>query len=437
MPIRTFKDNSVFENRRKRLAQFGENAVYVFFSGEESHLARFRAESSFVYFTGFEEPSSVAVIRTGEQESYSLFVREKDPSVEIWDGERFGQELAKKEFGVDQCFGMGELDEQLPHLLRGAEKLYFAIGEDSARDAIIFDARDRAQQLDRRSGRNKLPIFDPKEVVAPMRVIKDEHEITWLTDACRLSAQAHVNVMKNVKPGMNERQAQAHLFFSFYNQEASFEGYSSIIASGANACTLHYRDNNRLMQDGDFLLIDAGAEKNYYTADITRTYPVNGKFTSAQKDIYQAVLDVQKELIALSKPGYSIPEMHQRSCELLVEKMIDLGLLKGSVDEIIENKTYLKYYPHGIGHYLGMDVHDVGFSKNGNDPVPFQPNMVHTIEPGLYVPVTDDSAPKELRGLGVRIEDDILISEKGPVNLTQDVPKEVEELESIIGEQAT
>ncbi len=433
MLTKTFKDVSVFSDRRERLADLEDNAVFIFFSGEESHLARFRAESSFVYFTGFEEPSAVTVIRTGQNSSFNLFVQAKDPAIEIWDGERYGVEKAKKEFGADQCYTIDDLETYLPSLLRGANKIFFSLGESPDNDALVLSARERAQQLDRRSGKSKIPLFDPKEVTAQLRVIKDQHEVSWITEACDLSAKAHLHVMKNVAPGMNERQVQAHLFYSFYIQQANFEGYSSIIASGTNACTLHYRANNKLMTDGEFLLIDAGAEKNYYTADITRTYPVNGKFSPAQKDIYQAVLDVQKSLIAMVKPGYSLPALHEKSCELLTQKMIDLNLLKGSVSENIENKSYLKYYPHGIGHYLGMDVHDVGFSKNGESPVPFKKNMVFTIEPGIYVPMDDDTAPKELQGLGVRIEDDILVDDKSGINLTAQAPKEVNELETIIG----
>lgn len=433
MLFRTFEDLSVFVKRREQLGDVAGDAVFILFSGEEGHLTQFRPQSHFVYLTGFEEPQAVAVIRTGKKAQFSLFVREKNPNIEIWDGERFGPEKAQQLFGVDQCFEIGEFTEQLPYLLQEADKIYFSLGGEVAQDELVLQGRDQAQQLDRRSGQAKKPICDPNEVLASMRMVKDSLEIELLRESCRLSAEAHIHVMKNVKPNMNERQVLAHLLFSFYNQEASREGYSSIIASGANACTLHYRANCRQMQDGDFLLIDAGAEKSYFTADITRTYPVNGKFTEPQRKVYQAVLDVQKKLIELVREGFSLPQLHEKSVEWLTEKMVELNLLSGSVQENIENKRYHKYYPHGVGHYLGMDVHDVGVSKKNGQPVPFKAGTVITVEPGLYVPSDDMSAPEEFRGLGVRIEDDVLVTASEPEVLTALVPKEIEELEAIIG----
>lgn len=432
MLTRNFKDVSPFVNRRAKLNQLTGDAVFILFSGEEGHLAQYRSASHFIYLTGFEEPSSVVVIRTGQEPRTTLFVRDKDSAVETWDGERHGPELAKVEFQMDDCFSNAELEVRLPQLLTGAERIYFALGDDAIQDDIIIQARAAAQQLQRRSGQPKIPIFDPNEVLGPMRMVKDDFEISLLKESCDLSARAHINVMKNVKPGMNERQALAHLLFSFYSEKATKEGYSSIVASGSNACTLHYRANTRDMEDGDFLLVDAGAEKNYFTADITRTYPINGKFTEAQKAIYSAVLEVQKKLIAMVKPGMSLPELHEHSVKLLTKKMIDLKLLAGTVEENVESKAYHKYYPHGVGHYLGMDVHDVGISKKGDQPVPLQAGMVITVEPGIYVPEDDESAPQELRGLGVRIEDDVLVTTSGHEVLTSLVPKEVEELEQII-----
>lgn len=433
MLIKTYSDLSCFQQRREQLYDKVENSVFILFSGVEGHLDYFRPQSSFIYLTGFEEPESVAVIRTGAQKQFTLFVRPKDPSVEVWDGERYGPEKARQVFGADQCFSSEELSERLPELMQGADRIYFALGDDVASDELVLQARDRAQMMPRRSGQPKMSLHDPNEVLASMRMIKDASEITYIKEVCELSAQAHVHVMKSIKPGLNERQSLGHFLSSIYNDKASREAYSSIIASGDNACTLHYRSNCRDMSDGDFMLIDAGAEKHYYKADITRTYPVNGRFTGAQKKIYQAVLDVQKDLIAMVKVGYSLPELHEKSCELLTEKMIGLGLLSGTVEDNLKNKTFHKYYPHGVGHYLGLDVHDVGFSKVKDKPVPFQTGTLITIEPGIYVPSDDTSAPEELRGLGVRIEDDILVTTTGPEVLTASAPKEINELEALIG----
>lgn len=432
MVIRTFNDLTPFQKRRAQLKNLAEGSAFILFSGKESHLTRFRVQSSFVYLTGFEEPEACAVFRPGSDPEYTLFVRDKDPSIEIWDGYRYGPKEAQKVFSCDQCFSIKDLEKELPQLLTGVKDLYFSLGEDSINDDLVIKARNKAQQLDRRSGNPKISIKDPNEIIGEMRVIKDESEVNWIKESCELSAKAHNHVMKNVKVGMNEVQAQAHLLYSFYEQEAQREGYSSIIASGVNATILHYRANNKPMLNEELLLIDAGAEKNYYTADITRTYPVNGTFTKPQKEVYLSVLNVQKSLISLIQPGYSLPELQEKAIQLLTEQMIELGLLSGKVSDLIKEKKYQKYYPHGIGHYLGLDVHDIGRSKENNKPRPFQKNMVITVEPGIYIPHDDQEAPKELRGIGVRIEDDILIGSSSPVNMTATAYKEVDELEATI-----
>jgi Xaa-Pro aminopeptidase len=434
MLTRTFSDNQIFKSRRHRLTELAtSDAVFILFAGPEGHLAPFRVESSFLYLTGFEEPDAVAVIRTGAKAQFTLFVRDKDPVAEVWDGERYGPELAETEFAADHCFPLSELETQLPALLKGARALYFSVGDDPINDDIVLNARKTAQHLNRRSGQAKVPIHDPNDILAVLRMVKEPIEIEFLRESCELSAQANIRLMRQVQPGWNERQALAEFLYEIYHCQASREGYSSIIASGTNACTLHYRANCRDMQDGEFLLVDAGGEKNYYTADITRTYPVNGTFTPAQRKLYQAVLDVQKALIEKVRVGFSLPQLHEQSCEWLAEKMVDLGLIEGTAQDILEEKAYQKYYPHGVGHYLGLDVHDLGVSKDGDQPVPFQVGTVITVEPGLYIPPDDLSAPAEFRGLGVRIEDDVLVTADGPEVLTASAPKEVDELEALIG----
>ncbi|NQZ19064.1 MAG: aminopeptidase P family protein, partial [Bdellovibrionales bacterium] len=380
MGIRTFEDLSTFKARRQKLEEVSENSVFILFSGKESHLSRFRAQSHFVYMTGFEEPEACVVLRPGRSPEYTLFVRDKDPSIELWDGYRYGPEEAKSIFNADQSFSINDLAKELPNLISGSDQLYYNLGEDTEYDEIVLQSRKRAQQLDRRSGRPQVVIADPNDPLGELRVVKDEFEIGLMKDSCELSALAHNEVMKAVKPGMNEVQVQAHLFYKFFEQKAQREGYSSIIASGVNATVLHYRANNKDLVDGEFLLIDAGAEKNYYTADITRTYPVNGQFTEPQKKLYQAVLDVQKSLIPMAQPGFSLPQLQEKAVQLLTEQMVELDLLIGRPSDLIESKAYQKYYPHGIGHYLGMDVHDVGKSKVDGQPNPFQENMVITIE---------------------------------------------------------
>ncbi len=433
MLTKTFDNLDFFKKRRDALSANAEQSTFILFAGQEGHLSPFRVDSSFLYLTGFEEPEAIAVIQTWGDQPFTLFVRDKDPSIEVWDGERYGPELAKKTFGADQCFSISDIDEQLPELLKESKAIYYSLGEDTLDDEVVLNARKRAQQLNRRSGQAKLPIYDPNQVLAPMRMVKDSMEIKLMREACELTARAHVRVMEHVKPGLNEKQSLADFLYSIYQEQAGREGYTSIVASGANACTLHYRANTRDMEDGDFLLIDAGGEKNYYTADITRTFPINGKFTEPQRKIYEAVLKVQKQLIDLVKVGFSLPELQEEACRLLCEKMIDLGLLKGNVKDLLDSKAYQKYYPHGVGHYIGLDVHDLGFSKIDEKPVPFKEGVMITVEPGIYVPQDDESVPKEFRGLGVRIEDDVLVTKTAPDVLTKGVPKEVAELESLIG----
>jgi Xaa-Pro aminopeptidase len=434
MLTRTYPDNQVFQKRREKLYKaYSSESALILFSSREGYISRFRAKSSFVYLSGFEEPDSWLVIRLGKEPTYSLFVPPKDPNVEIWDGERYGPELCKKEFQPDFCFPNDRLSSELPGLLKGVEKIYYDLGEDSENDRIILDVRKKIQMLERRSGKALCSIGDTKSIMAPMRVKKDQWEITWMKESCELSAQAHMQVMKYTRPGVNERELMGHFLKEIYAHGAQQEGYSSIVASGDNATTLHYRANNRKMLAGDLLLIDAGAEKNYYTADITRTYPVSGKFTGANRDIYEAVLEVQKKLIERVRVGFSLPELHDLSCRYLCEQMVHLGLLKGTIDELVAQKKYVSFYPHGIGHYLGMDVHDIGLSREGDKPVPFEAAMTITMEPGIYIPRFCESVDPKWRGLGVRIEDDILVTEGEPVVMSVTAPKEIKDLESIVG----
>ncbi len=437
MIINTYNDLKSFKKRRDRLNTLcGKDSVIVLFSGEEGHLAPFRPQSSFLYLTGFEEPGSCLVIRTGKVPELHLFVRDRNPAMELWDGERYGVERAQKVFSADKAYDIEHLVKELPELLRGQNRLYFSMGLDSELDKLILSARKKAQALDRRSGQSLMPIHDPSEILSQLRVIKDSDEQKWMKETCELSARAHEFTMKSVSPGMTEKQIQGILVSSFFKDNAQGEAYPSIVASGPNATTLHYRANNRKTKKGDFLLIDAAAEKYFYKADITRTYPIDGKFSQTQKDLYQAVLEVQKSLISKVVVGFSLPELQELTILKLTEVMVELGLLKGKTKELIEKKSYQKYYAHGVGHYLGLDVHDIGFSKLKDKPVPFQAGMVITVEPGIYIPESDSDVDKELRGLGVRIEDDILITKSKPDIMTISAPKEIKDLEKIIGSKA-
>ncbi|MCB0370301.1 MAG: Xaa-Pro dipeptidase, partial [Bdellovibrionales bacterium] len=282
------------------------------------------------------------------------------------------------------------------------------------------------------TGYGLLSLHDADTFIGEMRLFKSEEELLNLKRACQISAEAHVAAMKFTKPGVSERQIQGHMLNYFYSQNSAREGYGFIVASGNSATTLHYNFNDQICKDGDLLLIDAGAEYNYFTGDITRTFPVNGKFTKAQVDIYQGVLNVQKEIISNLKPGVLFKDLHTQGASLLTDLMLELGLLHGRKEDIIAANAHRKYYPHGIGHWLGMDVHDAGLYYIKGEPRAIQENMCFTIEPGLYIPESDAQAPAQYRGIGVRIEDNILITSTGNEVMTSDVPKEVSEIESLM-----
>jgi Xaa-Pro aminopeptidase len=428
---RTFQNLQEFQNRRNEFAKRAPNSALILFSGSESGWERFRSASDFVYMTGFEEPESICVFLPGQKNPYRLFVRPRDPAKEIWDGFRYGLEGAKSVFGADESYDIHEFSKLLPSLLAGVETVYYQL-ESSEKDWVVLRAIKEFITTLGRSGRGMLPIHDPKEVIGEMRNKKSPQEQDWHREACRLSAESHRELMKKVRAGMNEKEIQAILFDQFYSRGAHREGYFSIIAAGANATILHYRDNNSPSKDGDLLLVDAGAEKNYFTADITRTYPLNGKFSKAQRDVYARVLKVQKNLIAMVKPGIRYEEIQESARKQLTQELIEMGFLKGTVDQNIHSLAYRKYYPHNIGHFLGMDVHDVGLYKVNGQSRLLEEGMVITIEPGIYVPADDDTVPKEYRGIGIRIEDDILVTASGHEVMTSLAPKEIDEIEAVM-----
>jgi Xaa-Pro aminopeptidase len=428
---RTYTDLSEFKKRREHIFSQFPNSAIILFSGTENHLERFHAASDFVYVTGFEEPDTICVLLPGQENPYRLFLRERDPAKELWDGFRYGLEGAKEIFGADQSFRLDQFSSELPKMLVGVEKVYYEL-EGSERDLnVIRGIRDFVSTMGR-TGRGLLPIHDPKEILGEMRVIKSAQEIKWHREACALSAEAHRVLMASTQPGMNEKELQAILFKEFYSRGAHREGYFSIVAAGDNTTILHYRDNNSPSKDGDLLLVDAGAEKNYFTADITRTYPMNGKFSSAQKDVYSRVLKVQKAVIELVRPGVRFEELQEAAKRGITTELMDMKFLKGSIEENLKSLSYRKYYPHNIGHFLGMDVHDIGLYRVNGQSRLLEEGMVITVEPGIYVPVDDSTVPAEYRGIGVRIEDDVLVTAKGYEVMTDRAPKEIGEIEALM-----
>jgi len=396
---------------------------------------RFRQDSDFWYLTGFPEPDAVAIIDPASQTPYTLYVRPRDLEMETWFGRREGVEGAVKNHKADRAFSIDRFDADLAKILDGHEKLYYRFAVDKALDLKILSYLQTQRIRRLKTAYPPHTIVDPTIILGEMRLHKNSDEVEMMQRAADIAAEAHVLAMKKVKPGMNEFQVESLMESYMRHKGANGVAYNSIIGGGDNATILHYVENNMPLKDGDLILIDAGAEYRGYASDITRTFPVNGKYTKAQREVYDVVLDVQEQCIEYTKTGNTVKGRQEFSIELLTEGMKKLGLLKGSTKELIKKKTYMKYYMHGVGHYLGLDVHDAGryfTDQTARKSKPFAPGMVLTVEPGLYIPPNDKSAPAKYRGIGIRIEDDVLVTKDGNRNLTSKVPKDPEEIEGLM-----
>lgn len=429
--VRTFK------NRRENvLKKLGNNALVV--ASHPEHIRNhdvgyaYRQDSNLYYLTGFEEPESVLILRPGNFPESILFVREKNIERETWDGFRFGPEAAQQEFQVDKCFPIEEFEKQAVELLKGYEGVYYRLLKNPTFDQKFLSVLEELRRVQGRTGYGLMTIQDADVFLGEMRLKKTGEELVNLRRACEISANGHIEAMKYTKPGVTERQIQGVMTNYFLSQNSAREGYNFIVASGNSATTLHYNFNDQVCKDGELLLIDAGAEFNYYTGDITRCFPVNGKFSKAQVDIYQGVLNIQKEIIAGLKPGIFFKDLHEQGASMLTDLMLELGLLSGRKQDIMAANAHRKYYPHGIGHWLGMDVHDAGLYFIKGEPRAIEEGMCFTVEPGLYVPGNDTQAPAQYRGIGVRIEDNIVINASGCENMTSDVPKEIADIEALM-----
>ncbi len=428
----------IFKKRRRKVIAGLKNAALIVASHPEQirnddvqHF--YRQDSNMYYLTGFEEPESFLLLRPNKTPETVLFVRQKNLERETWDGFRYGPAGAQKEFMIDEVFGIEEFETKAVELLKGYEEVYYRLFKNPEADKKVEAVMTQLKRASGRTGYGLLTIKDADTLLGEFRLKKDSDDLANQRKACEISAEAHVAAMKFTKPGVNERHVQAVLSYAFHMKGAARVGYPYIIASGANATTLHYNFNDQECKNGDLLLIDAGAEYNYYSGDITRTYPVNGRFSPAQKKVYEGVLRIQKELISYVKPGIFFKDLHEMGTDRLVDLMFELGLLSGRKEDSMEANEHRKYYPHGIGHWLGMDVHDSGLYFIDSEPRPIEEGMCFTIEPGLYIPIDDQSAPAELRGIGIRIEDNIVVTRNGCDILTSGVPKEIEEIEKIVG----
>ena len=393
---------------------------------------RFRQDSDFFYLTGFEEPDALAVIKPEADKTYTLFVRPRDPEREIWDGRRAGVDGAVSDFGADEAFPIAEFGSKLADFLDGAEVLYYRLGVDQELDNTIVKEIARMRAINRKPVHPPQTIVDPATIVHEMRVLKTADEIEIMQRAADIAAEAHCEAMKAAKPGLQEYQLEALIEQVFRRHGAAGPAYTSIVGAGPNATVLHYINNDGELRDGDLLLIDAGAEYKGYASDITRTFPINGRYSEAQREIYDLVLKAQMACVEMVRPGTTHDQLKQRSIEILTEGMVELGLLNGKPEELIKEKKYEQFYMHGLGHMLGIDVHDVGRYYYGQESRALEPGVVMTVEPGIYISPDTKDIPEKYLGIGVRIEDDVLCTNNGPRVLTTKVPKHAEEIEELI-----
>ncbi len=426
---------------RPQLAEFlrrmDQNSVAIIPSAREATRSndtayRFRQDSDFLYLTGFEEPDAIAVIAPGREEKFTMVLRPRDPEREIWDGRRAGVEGAKSEYGADQAFPIVEFDEKLESLLDGAEKLYYRLGVHPDLDDTIIRQIARMRAVNRKPIHPPQTIIDPASIVHEMRVLKSPEEIELMQRAADIAAEAHCEAMKAARAGMKEYEVEALIELIFKRRGAAAPAYTSIIGAGANATVLHYINNDGELKDGDLLLIDAGAEYKGYASDITRTFPINGRYSKAQREIYDLVLEAQMACVEMVRPGTTHEQLKAHSIEVLTEGMVRLGLLKGNSPDLIKEKKYEQFYMHGLGHMLGIDVHDVGRYYFDKESRALEPGVVMTVEPGLYVSPDTKGIPEQYLGIGVRIEDDVLCTTSGPRVLTDKVPKQADEIEALI-----
>lgn len=428
-----------YQRRRKRLMDvMNEGAIAILPAAPVRMRNRdveypYRPDSDFHYLTGFPEPEAVAVlIPDRPQGEYILFCRERDPTLEQWNGYRAGLEGACEIYGAEDAFPIDDLDDILPALLENRERVFYTMGMDADFDQRVVKWLNRVRE------RVRTGITAPAEFVTlqhylhEMRLIKSPAEIKLMRRAAEIASTAHQRAMQSCRPGMTEYQLEAELLHEFMHNGARSPAYPSIVGSGANGCILHYTENNATMADGDLVLIDAGAEYNCYASDITRTFPVNGRFSQYQREVYNVVLEAQMAAIEQVKPGNHWNDPHETAVRVLTEGLVELGILKGKVSDLLDKQAYTPYYMHRTGHWLGMDVHDVGDYKVDNEWRLLEPGMVMTVEPGLYLKAGIKGLAKRWHNIGIRIEDDVLVSKDGHEVLTDAAPKDADTIESLM-----
>jgi len=430
------EDILLYRGRRDRLARAMQSGIAVVPTAPERPRSRdshypYRFDSHFYYLSGFAEPESVLVIVAGEAPRTLLFCRERNPEREVWDGFRHGPDAAKERYGFDEAHPIGKLDERLAALLENQAAFFYPVGADAEWDARAMKWLNAVRARARAGAAAPDRVQDVRALIDELRLVKDAQELSVMRRAARISAAAHRRAMQMARPGRNEYEVEAELLHEFRRNGAQFPAYSPIVAGGANACVLHYVANDALLRDGDLLLIDAGCELDGYASDLTRTFPVSGRYGGAQREVYEIVLAAQAAAMDKVRPGNAWNEPHDAAVRVLAQGMLDLGLLKGALPEILEKESYKRFYMHRTGHWLGLDVHDSGDYKRQGAWRPLAPGMTLTVEPGLYIRAASD-VPQRLHGIGVRIEDDVLVTDQGCEVLTAEAPKSVEAIEALM-----
>lgn len=432
-----------FARRRKNLmAQMEPDSIAIVPAAGEQVRNRdvdypFRQDSDFYYLTGFDEPEAVLVLLPGRKHGQVvLFCRERDPAMELWNGYRAGPEGACSEFGADDAFPISDIDDILPGLIEGRERVYYAMGRHSEFDRTVMGWVNVIRSKVRAGAHPPGEFLDLDHLLHDLRLYKSAAEVRVMRKAGKISANAHILAMKACRPGMSEYQLEAEIQYEFGRNGARFPAYSSIVGAGKNACILHYTENSDTIKDGDLVLIDAGCELEYYAADITRTFPANGKFSKEQKALYELVLKSQLAAIKTIKPGNHWNQSHDATVKVITKGLLELGLLKGTLAKLIEKEAYKDFYMHRAGHWLGMDVHDVGDYKVGDEWRVLEEGMVMTVEPGIYVSPNNTKVAKKWRGIGIRIEDDVVVTKDGNEVLSAGVPKTVKEIEQLMASNA-
>lgn len=428
-----------FAERRKQLMQqMGSNGILILPAASLLHRNgdaeyHYRPLSDFYYLTGFEEPEAVVVLMPNrKQGEFILFNRPRNRDEEIWTGFRAGQEGACHDYKANEAYHIQEFEKKLPELLEGRSEVYYTLGANEHFDKLFVECMNRMRGKIRNGIQAPLAIVDVGPTIHEMRLIKSPAEINLMRKAAEISAQAHIKAMQMCKPGMHEYELEAELVYEFKKNGAIHSAYNSIVGSGANSCILHYVANNRVIEDNSIVLIDAGCEYHYYASDITRTFPANGRFSAEQRAIYEIVLAAQLAAIQSVKPGALWNDAQTVIVNIITEGLLQLGILKGSLNELIEKQAYLPFYMHKSGHWLGLDVHDVGRYKINGQWRSLQPGMVLTVEPGIYISADIPGVDKRWHHIGVRIEDDVLVTSNGNDILSYKVPKTVNEIEAIM-----